>query len=484
MRKISVILLFTFIFVSLNFNNIFSNVNGEKVVKTCLSNYGCLSLTENGELYQWGQIASNSILKKAEKVTNIPKIKDIDCMNNGYLALDENGFVWIWGDNFMELNSSRPFKIEDVNNIIQISGGNNFFLALTNEKKVLSIGQNDRGQLGNGKTELSKSLKEVSNLQNIEKIEAGNSTCIAIDSNKAAWSWGENNFNQALREGDAFYTTPQKINFDGKIIDASCGEEFTIILKDDGTVYSGGINTCGQLGLGDEEIKSSISKIENLQNIVSIKSGLNHSIALSKNSKIYTWGGVGFGQLGFSQEKNQTIPIELSQGPITQISCGGNTTFLTKSTGQIFGTGDNHTYQISNLDTESFSTFVPLITSKIDSDDIKVILNTRLLKFDVNPAIVPPGRTMVPFRKIFEELNATVEWDSEKRTVKAVKGTTEIILTIDSKEALVNNTPHQLDTAPIIINSRTLVPLRFISESLGTNVDWDKDTQTVIISEK
>jgi len=111
----------------------------------------------------------------------------------------------------------------------------------------------------------------------------------------------------------------------------------------------------------------------------------------------------------------------------------------------------------------------------------KVKVNGQLLALDVEPIIVD-GRMMVPLRAIFEALNATVEWREETRTVIAKKGNIAISLTIDNKIASVNHKNVELDVPAMLVNSRTLVPIRFISESLGAQVDWDEATTTAIIT--
>ena len=121
---------------------------------------------------------------------------------------------------------------------------------------------------------------------------------------------------------------------------------------------------------------------------------------------------------------------------------------------------------------------------------VNVQLNGNLIDFtDASgnkvEAQIIHSRTMVPMRKIFELLNANVEWDGTTRSVTATKGDTVIQLQIDNEEAKItqNNvtTKIQLDSAPVIVDNRTLVPLRFISESLGKQVGWDSMNQTAII---
>ncbi len=114
---------------------------------------------------------------------------------------------------------------------------------------------------------------------------------------------------------------------------------------------------------------------------------------------------------------------------------------------------------------------------------IKVVVDNTDLKFDVSPINVN-GRVLVPFRVISEALGAEVIWDEATQTVAADKADITIKLTIGSKIALVNNRPVTLDVEPQIVDSRTLVPIRFFSESFGSDVSWDSNTQTVNISSK
>jgi hypothetical protein len=75
-----------------------------------------------------------------------------------------------------------------------------------------------------------------------------------------------------------------------------------------------------------------------------------------------------------------------------------------------------------------------------------------------------------------------VDWNPNNKTVFATSDTTEIYLKIDDLNAYVNNTKTKLDVPPEIKGSRTFVPLRFVGESLGSDVKWDSSTMTVIIT--
>ncbi len=112
--------------------------------------------------------------------------------------------------------------------------------------------------------------------------------------------------------------------------------------------------------------------------------------------------------------------------------------------------------------------------------NIEVTLDGELLSFDVPPTIIG-GRTLVPLRVIFEALGATVDWNSATKTVTGIKDSTKISLKVNSNVAYVNSNTVRIDVPATVINGRTLVPARFIAESLGTDVEWIKSTRTVTI---
>ena len=121
-------------------------------------------------------------------------------------------------------------------------------------------------------------------------------------------------------------------------------------------------------------------------------------------------------------------------------------------------------------------------------DAVKVMINNQLEIFDVSPQIIN-DRTMVPMRKIFEDVGAEVSWDEETRTVTARRKVsdnygideTTVSLTIGSNKITINGGEQMMDVAPLIVEDRTLVPVRFIAEALGAEVSWDEENQLVKI---
>lgn len=112
---------------------------------------------------------------------------------------------------------------------------------------------------------------------------------------------------------------------------------------------------------------------------------------------------------------------------------------------------------------------------------ISIKLNGSYVSSDVSPYI-QNGRTMVPLRVISESLGAEVLWDGATETVTVNKDGKNIVLKINSDKAVVNGENVTLDSPAVIEQSRTFVPIRFISENLGWNVDWEQDSHTVTIN--
>jgi Copper amine oxidase N-terminal domain/WXXGXW repeat (2 copies) len=109
---------------------------------------------------------------------------------------------------------------------------------------------------------------------------------------------------------------------------------------------------------------------------------------------------------------------------------------------------------------------------------VAVVVNGQTMSFD-QPPIVQSGRVFVPLRSIFQQLGASVVYANGQ--INATGRGRTVSLTIGSTQATVSGQPMTLDVAPFVIGSRTLVPLRFVAQSLGANVNWNDSTSTVTI---
>lgn len=127
----------------------------------------------------------------------------------------------------------------------------------------------------------------------------------------------------------------------------------------------------------------------------------------------------------------------------------------------------------------SFVTF----QATAQEQNIVVKIDGEVVEFpDAKPFIDEQSRTLCPIRFIAENLGAEVLWNNEDKTVSIKKDDTDILLKIGDNTAVVNGVEKTFDTYPQIFEDRTYVPLRFISETLEMDVDWDGETKTVIIT--
>ncbi|PSL48518.1 cell wall-associated NlpC family hydrolase [Salsuginibacillus halophilus] len=114
---------------------------------------------------------------------------------------------------------------------------------------------------------------------------------------------------------------------------------------------------------------------------------------------------------------------------------------------------------------------------------VGVTVNGSSLQANQDAYVTESERTVVPMRAIFEELGADVQWDNNSKTASATLGNQEVSITIDSTEAHTHNGTVSLDQAAINTNGHTMVPVRFVSETLGAEVQWDSNNREVIINQ-
>ncbi|MCU6792688.1 copper amine oxidase N-terminal domain-containing protein [Paenibacillus sp. WQ 127069] len=129
---------------------------------------------------------------------------------------------------------------------------------------------------------------------------------------------------------------------------------------------------------------------------------------------------------------------------------------------------------IADKQTDNHSQLIPTVEA------ITIQVNGNTLALEQKPIIIN-GTMLVPLRQMFETLGAEVQWDGNTSIITARKVQNVITLTIGSKTATRNSKQITLDVPPVITNGNTMVPLRFIAESLGSNVEWVEDTGTVRI---
>lgn len=124
---------------------------------------------------------------------------------------------------------------------------------------------------------------------------------------------------------------------------------------------------------------------------------------------------------------------------------------------------------------------------KLQIGNRMAVVNDRTVVLELAP-FIESGRTLVPLRFIAESFGATVGWEDKEQKITITLENKIIILWVGKKEALVNDERYYLEVPPKVIEipeiggGRTVVPLRFVSEALGAQVDWEPDLQIITIT--
>lgn len=123
-----------------------------------------------------------------------------------------------------------------------------------------------------------------------------------------------------------------------------------------------------------------------------------------------------------------------------------------------------------------------LAAAQSGGDTPRVMVNGNPVNFTGQPPVEQSGRVLVPLRGVLEKLGAYVQYDASSKTVTALQNDRKITLPIGSRQATIDGRSVSLDVPATVINGSTMVPLRFVAESLGANVNYDSASNTVAIA--
>ncbi|MCK5847929.1 MAG: PQQ-binding-like beta-propeller repeat protein [Caldisericia bacterium] len=127
--------------------------------------------------------------------------------------------------------------------------------------------------------------------------------------------------------------------------------------------------------------------------------------------------------------------------------------------------------------------FIDALEIKLQIDNQIVLVNSKLWPWLLDsPPIIKDSRTFVPLRFISEIVGGKVIWNSQEKRIEVLYKQNEVVLWIGKKEILVNSKKEVIDTAPFISKGRTMVPLRFVTEPLGAVILWDGASQSITLS--
>jgi len=132
--------------------------------------------------------------------------------------------------------------------------------------------------------------------------------------------------------------------------------------------------------------------------------------------------------------------------------------------------------------------YVERVVLKLQIGNKTVYVNDKPVLIEAAPFVDKnSGRTLVPIRIVAESVGAEIGWEGTERKITLVQGDTIVELWIGKPIAEVNDVPTPIDVnapnlSPMVVNGRTVLPLRFVAENLGCAIGWDGATQTITLT--
>jgi hypothetical protein len=267
---------------------------------------------------------------------------------------------------------------------------------------------------------------------------------------------------------------------------------------DSGLMTSGGVSSSTDAAAHWNQIGGELT--ENVS-ALAVDSSEPHTVYAGTNTGLYRLVNVPIVRFQITasvpQGRGTVLPTakEVAEGESVTLNvlpdAGYRLVLLTDNDTNVTGLVRNNTYELVSIAADHVITAVfepiPIVLPPPPSHTLVLTIGSSVMSVDGNratldsPPIIREGRTLLPIRAVIEALGGSVGWDAVQRKATVTLGMHTVEVWIGSKEARVDGVNIALDVAAIIVNSRTLLPLRFVAENLGCTVTWDPVGRTVTI---
>jgi alpha-tubulin suppressor-like RCC1 family protein len=295
-----------------------------------------LALLAGGTVEAWGFNGHGQLGDESAVGTRTPVEVDdlpgpataIAAGGNQSLALLANGTVEAWGDDEMgqlgdgrSVDSEVPVPVTGLSGVTAIAAGEEHSMALLSNGTVETWGSNESGQLGDGKGNLSNTPQLVKGLSGVTAIAAGGDFSLALLENGTVMGWGSDAHDQLANkqvvessgggeEGEEGIESPVPVPVEGLsgVTAIAAGSTHALALTTGGTVMAWGNDEEGELG--DETTSPGVevpAPVAGLSNVKAISAGDQDSVALLKTGSLMTWGTNSMGSLGDGTENGPSL---------------------------------------------------------------------------------------------------------------------------------------------------------------------------------
>jgi alpha-tubulin suppressor-like RCC1 family protein len=400
-----------------------------------------LALKRDGTVWCWGRGCpglhtdyASDAFKEPVQVEGLSDIVSITAGGGLAAALRRDGTVWTWGNDLMRGQNKDlaiPVQVDGIDGVQSIDAGGYHVVALKRDGTVWTWGYNYYGEIGNGSKELQFKPQQVKGLSDAKAVAGGKYHSAALLDDGTVWAWGLN-----LGQGTRINYKPVQVRGFDHIVALSAGDGHLVGIRTDGTVRQYG---------GHPDFMAKAGKITGLSNLVRIAAGNGFSLALRKDGTLFRWGHAQLPDAGsYFSDGKETMPKAVPR-PV-RFTMDGKPVNLSLSAGY-------HKGKLMIPRSELWANIgvdVKLTSSKPDTKNYNAVYSTWTFSLG-------------------------------DRNVQYVYGKSGVTV-------LVNGTPVQnapeLVTFGSSLSSITMVPLRFMCESLGIKVAWDQPSNTFHLSSK
>jgi RHS repeat-associated protein len=389
------------------------------------------ALESNGSLWAWGdnnhgQLGNGTTTNETSphEVPSLSGVTQVAAGNDDVLVVKSDGSVWAWGANedgklgdgtTTDHHSPEKITVLEGVDVVQVIAGQGFSAALAQNGTVYAWGNNNRGQLANGKEgEDILTPAQVPGLSGVSQIATGGANTIAVV-NGSIEVWGQNTNGELGDGGTTNKDAPEQANvfLAGTRISLAAGGGDVFVVRDDGSVMAAGANASGQLGDGttserrspvairglsgvrmvaagprltsenpsdtlavttsgalwatganvDGELgdgtttaRSTPELISGISSVAQASEGFDYSLAVKSNGSVWSWGENNYGQLGLGSTTNEHTPQQVtSLSNIVSVAAGVYTGYAVQSNGTLWAWGDNNHGQLGNGNTTNES---------------------------------------------------------------------------------------------------------------------------------
>ena len=317
----------------------------------------CGMSSKLAELCHDPQFWQNRILSYYPSMANLNNLS-VKQLIDLYRKVRQSGHLYIFGVDMYGILGlgnvtfqAHPTKVMVPDDIFQISCGYRHSAVVTADGHIYMFGYNNNYQLGLGDTGNRNIPIPILGFSNVVQVSCGYEFTAFITDNGQLYTFGDNYYGEVGSDQGRDLTRPSLFNqlIDKKIVQVSCGYGHMGILTDQGEAYVWGKGDYGQLGQGRRHIKStSVPVLVNInQRIKQLVCGYDFTAVLTEEGDVYMSGLGRYGRTGvegiiyiYSPEKVRDLPS------INQISLGHDHSLFLTTTGEVYGCGDNSSYQL------------------------------------------------------------------------------------------------------------------------------------------